>query len=83
MYTTFLNQQRDQELPEQRLWAAVIARTLEEWVSGPVRRQREAEQFLFDDKKDFLIVCQSAGLDPDQLRTRLQRFRKGSEGLAA
>ena len=61
--------------PETVLWRAVIARTIREWISGPLRRQREAEQFLFDDNKDFPLVCQSAGIDSGQLRSRLARLR--------
>jgi predicted nucleic acid-binding protein len=61
--------------PETRLWRAVIARTIQEWFSGPLRRQREAEQYLFDDNRDFHLVCQSAGMDSGQLRSRLARLR--------
>jgi predicted nucleic acid-binding protein len=57
------------------LWRAVIARTIQEWISGPLRRQREAEQYLFDDNRDFPLVCESAGMDSGQLRSRLARFR--------
>ena len=64
-----------QELPEQRLWIAVIASTVQEWIHGPLRRQREAEQFLFSDTKDYRSVCSSAGLDPSNLRERLQKIR--------
>ena len=49
--------------PETVLWRAVIARTIQEWISGPLRRQGEAEQYLFDDKRDFRLVCGSAGMD--------------------
>ena len=61
--------------PETVLWRAVIARTIQEWISGPLRRQREAEQYLFDDNSDFRLVCQSAGMDSGQLRSRLARLR--------
>jgi predicted nucleic acid-binding protein len=61
--------------PETVLWRAVIARTIREWISGPLRRQREAEQYLFDDNRDFPMVCQSAGIDSGQLRSRLARLR--------
>ena len=68
--------------PEMRVWQAVIATTVEEWIHGPLRRAREAEQYLFDDQHDFRFVCQSAGIDPDRLRARLLKFRDGS-ALAA
>jgi hypothetical protein len=61
--------------PETALWRAVIARTIREWISGPLRRQREAEQYLFDDNTDFPFVCRSAGIDSGQLRSRLARLR--------
>jgi hypothetical protein len=61
--------------PETRLWRAVIARTIQEWISGPLSRQREAEQYLFDDNKDFPLVCEAAGMEGKQLRSRLARMR--------
>jgi hypothetical protein len=61
--------------PEMRLWRSVIARAIREWISGPLRRQREAEQYLFDDNRDFPLVCESAGMDSGQLRLRLTRLR--------
>jgi hypothetical protein len=65
----------DREIAEQRLWRAVIASTVQEWMRGPLRRQREAEQFLFHDKKDYSTVCYSAGIDPENLRDRLDKYR--------
>jgi hypothetical protein len=64
-----------ENMPETRLWRAVIARTIQEWISGPLRRQREAEQYLFDDNRDFHMVCKSAGMDSGELRSRLARLR--------
>jgi len=64
-----------EDAPETRLWRAVIARTIQEWISGPLRRQREAEQYLFNDNMDFPLVCLSAGMDSSRLRTRLARLR--------
>ena len=63
------------ETAVQRLWRAVIASTVEEWVNGPLRRKREAEQFLFDDNKDYRTVCFSAGINPEDLRGRLEKIR--------
>jgi hypothetical protein len=65
----------DNEMAEQKLWRAVIATTVQEWIRGPLRRQREAEQFLFDDNKDYRTVCYSAGINPGNLRDRLQKIR--------
>jgi hypothetical protein len=60
---------------EEKLWRAVIARTLEEWVRGPLRRSRKAEEFLFNDNRDFPAVCSSAGMDARTLRRRLISIR--------
>ena len=60
---------------ETRLWQAVIVTTIQEWISGPLRSQRKAEEYLFQDEKDFPLVCQSAGMDADRLRAKLQRLR--------
>jgi len=69
----------------QKLWRAVIVSTVQEWVSGPLRKQREAEQFLFDDNKDYQTVCYSAGLNPGDLRSRLEkiRSRQDTDSLAS
>jgi hypothetical protein len=63
------------ETAEQKLWRAVIASTVEEWVSGPLRKKREAEQFLFTDNDDYRTVCYSAGINPENLRGRLEKIR--------
>ena len=44
------------ETAEQKLWRAVIASTVEEWVNGPLRKKREAEHFFFTDNQDFTTV---------------------------
>jgi hypothetical protein len=64
-----------EETAEQKLWRAVIASTVEEWVSGPLRQKREAEQFLFTDSLDYRTVCYSAGINPENLRARLEKIR--------
>jgi hypothetical protein len=68
------------EMAEQRLWRAVIASTVEDWIYGPLHRQREAEQFLFQDEEDFHTVCFSAGMNPRYIRDRLKRIRAGEGG---
>ena len=60
---------------EKRLWQAVIVTAIQEWISGPLRSKRQAEEYLFQDQKDFPAVCQSAGLDADRLRAKLNRLR--------
>jgi hypothetical protein len=75
MAETSFHSTEDQEIGEQRLWRAVIANTVAEWINGPLRRQREAEQFLFHDEQDYRTVCFSAGINPENLRDRLQKHR--------
>jgi hypothetical protein len=75
MSVTMLHTVEVEETAEQKLWRAVIANTVEEWVSGPLRRKREAEQFLFSDTQDFQTVCFSAGINPEDLRGRLEKIR--------
>jgi hypothetical protein len=70
------------EVPEQRLWRAVLANALQEWIHGPLRKKREAEQFLFQDNDDYRAVCSSAGIDPAHLRHRLLKIQAGT-GFAA
>jgi hypothetical protein len=65
---------------EQRVWLAVIARTVEEWVGGPLRAQLEAEDYLLNDKVDFETVCESAGLNASTLRSKLLRLKKNGAG---
>ena len=80
MSGTLVHCGEDREIAEQKLWRAVIASTVQEWVQGPLRRQREAEQFLFHDKNDYRTVCFSAGIDPENLRDRLQKIRARTNG---
>ena len=64
-----------EETAEQKLWRAVIASTVEEWVSGPLRHRLDAEKFLSSDDEDFRTVCNSAGINPEDLRGRLEKIR--------
>jgi hypothetical protein len=75
MFKSSMLQISDKGTAEERLWRAVITKSLEEWICGPLSFSRKAEQFLFEDKKDFKAVCSSAGMDPDRLRTRLRTIR--------
>ena len=60
---------------ETKLWQIVIMRTIEDWRSGSSRRSREAEKYLFHDNIDFPLVCESAGMNPDRLRSELIKLR--------
>jgi hypothetical protein len=57
------------------LWRGVIARTIQDWLSTPLRPKREAERYLFENSNDLSLVCASAGIDIFNLRTRLNKVR--------
>jgi hypothetical protein len=61
----------EQACGERRLWTAVILTAVEDWRNGPLRAQRKAQQFLFEDDKDFARVCDGAGLEPGSFRVKL------------
>jgi hypothetical protein len=82
MSQTSIHASEERQIAEQRLWRAVIASTVQEWINGPLRRQREAEHFLFHDKSDYTTVCHSAGIDPGNLRDRLQKIRSRTNAEA-
>jgi hypothetical protein len=65
----------EETVGEVRLWQAVVVRVIQDWMSGPLRQKRQAEHYLFDDKTNFAIVCESAGLNADDLRARLTKIR--------
>ena len=65
-----------QDTGEEKLWRAVIANTVREWIHGPLRLRREAEQYLFHNTEDYKTVCYSAGINPGDLRERLKRIRE-------
>lgn len=75
MSVNMLQVREVEDTAEQKLWRAVIASTVEEWVSGPLRQKRAAEQFLFSDNQDYRTVCYSAGINPENLRGRLEKIR--------
>ena len=75
MFQSSILHLKDQGTAEERLWRAVITKSLEEWICGPLSFSRKAEQFLFEDNRDFKAVCSSAGMDPIRLRKRLKAIR--------
>ena len=81
MLETMVHSSEDQEGAEQKLWRAVIANTIEDWIHGPLRLQREAEQFLFHDD-NFRTVCFSAGMNPEYVRERLKSQKRDYRYLA-
>jgi len=65
----------EETVGETRLWQAVVVRVIQDWMSGPLRQKRNAEHYLFDDNTNFAVVCESAGLNADDLRARLTKIR--------
>jgi hypothetical protein len=61
--------------PETLLWRGVIARTIQDWLSRPLRPKREAERYLFENSADLSSVCKLAGINIEHLRARLNRVR--------
>jgi hypothetical protein len=68
---------------ETRLWQAVILSAVEDWISGGQRIKSQAELYLFHDQTDFPLVCESAGINVDRLRSRLKRLRGQQAGSDA
>jgi hypothetical protein len=58
-----------------RLWRGVIARTIQDWLSEPLRPKREAERYLFENSSDLSLVCGSAGIDVAKMRKCLDKVR--------
>jgi hypothetical protein len=60
---------------ETLLWRGVIARTIQDWLSKPLRPKHEAERYLFTNSRDLSLVCSSAGINVLKLRTCLNKVR--------
>jgi len=66
-------------IAERRLWMAVVANAVEDWKSGTLRSRRLAQHFLFESNEDFDLVCACAGLDADNLRSKLLKIGRKIE----
>ena len=53
MPETLVHSSEDHEIAEQKLWRAVIANTVREWIHGPVRLRRQAEPYRFQNTEDY------------------------------
>jgi hypothetical protein len=60
---------------ERTLWRGVIARTIQDWLSAPLRAKIEAERYLFNNSADLFLVCDSAGINVRNLRECLNKVR--------
>ena len=65
---------------ERQLWCAVLDRAMQDamdriaTVSGPQERlklRQEAREWFSRNGDDFRVACESAGYDPDYLRSRI------------
>jgi hypothetical protein len=65
----------EEQTAESLLWRGVIARTIQDWLSGSVRPRREAERYLFENSADLSLVCESAGINVEYLRMCLNEVR--------
>ena len=59
---------------EKRLWTAVLLLAVEDWRQGTLRKRRDAQEFLFEEKENFYRACAGAGLDPDRFRSGLLKI---------
>jgi hypothetical protein len=66
-------------ISERRLWLAVVMQAVEEWRNGTLRNRRKAQEFIFDNSHDFEMVCANAGLDAENLRSRLLKIGRKIE----
>lgn len=82
MRNSALVESEQASIGETRMWQAVIVSTIREWILGPLRRQDEAEEYMFGGGTDFRSVCESAGMDVDRLRAKLGRLKRSSSALA-
>lgn len=68
-------EQYAEQVSERSLWTAVLLQAIEDWRSGNIRRQTEAERFFFKSEKDFATVCRGAGLEPSSVLAKLQKMK--------
>ena len=67
--------------PNQELWKAVLRQTFEDaFIPRKVHladyEKREARNFVTSRSKNFDVVCEMAGLSPDYVWDKLNKFRK-------
>lgn len=66
-------------ISERRLWTAVLVTAVEDWRRGTLRAKRLAQEFLFEDDRDFTEVCAGAGIDPSSFRSKLTKIGRKIE----
>jgi hypothetical protein len=75
MYQAIQETPVSESATETRLWLAVVTDAVQDWMHGPLRVRREAEEYLFHDERDFPELCERAGLNASLLRAKLIRAR--------
>lgn len=75
MYQAIQDLPVSESATETRLWLAVVTDAVQDWMHGPLRVRREAEEYLFHDERDFPELCERAGLNASLLRAKLIRAR--------
>jgi hypothetical protein len=77
--------------PERQLWCAVLDRAIQDAAdhvaaagSDPARRRlrSDAQRWFVENGTDYRYVCESAGIDPDELRARMLRRGEETQMLA-
>jgi hypothetical protein len=72
--------------PERQLWCAVIGRALNDALdavsaasgaSDRMRIREEARTWFMRNGQEFRAACESAGYDPDYLRSRFLKLMEG------
>ncbi|MFZ3216342.1 MAG: hypothetical protein WA192_09820 [Candidatus Acidiferrales bacterium] len=69
----------EEMISERRLWTAVVVSAVEDWRGNSLRARREAQEFLFENDRDFEMVCSAAGLDSSDFRARLLKIGRRAE----
>jgi hypothetical protein len=76
------NEVSEDAISERRLWTAVLITAVQDWRMGTLRAKRSAQEFLFENDRDFGEVCAGAGIEPTSFRSKLtkigQRIEMGS-----
>ena len=73
------NSVTEEMISERRLWTAVLVTAVEDWRIGTLRAKRSAQEFLFEDDRDFTEVCAGAGIDPSSFRSKLTKIGRKIE----
>jgi hypothetical protein len=73
------NSVTEEMISERRLWTAVLVSAVEDWRMGTLRAKRSAQEFLFEDDRDFMEVCAGAGIDPSSFRSKLTKIGRKIE----